>query len=100
MFARRLPVCRKDRREVPVQHRIEPAAVRPRREIDALEHQVAQCGYCQSGQTMSAAALLNENPAPTDGDIDEAMSGNLCGCGAHPRIRTAIHAAARRIRGA
>ena len=60
-----------------------------------VEHQVAQCGYCQSGQIMSAAALLQKNPAPTDADIDEAMSGNLCRCGAYPRIRAAIHDAAK-----
>jgi isoquinoline 1-oxidoreductase alpha subunit len=65
-----------------------------------VEHQVAQCGYCQSGQIMSAAALLQHNPAPTDADIDAAMSGNLCRCGAYPRIRAAIHDAATRIRGA
>jgi isoquinoline 1-oxidoreductase alpha subunit len=65
-----------------------------------IEHQVAQCGYCQSGQVMSAAALLQHNTAPTDGDIDAAMSGNLCRCGAYPRIRAAIHDAAQRIRGA
>jgi len=65
-----------------------------------IEHQVAQCGYCQSGQIMSAAALLQQNGAPTDADIDAAMSGNLCRCGAYPRIRAAIHDAARRIRGA
>jgi isoquinoline 1-oxidoreductase alpha subunit len=62
-----------------------------------IEHQVAQCGYCQSGQIMSAAALLQKNPAPTDADIDEAMSGNLCRCGAYPRIRAAIHDAAKRV---
>lgn len=65
-----------------------------------IEHQVAQCGYCQSGQIMSAAALLQQNPAPTDADIDEAMAGNLCRCGAYPRIRAAIHSAAERVRGA
>ena len=64
-----------------------------------IEHQVAQCGYCQSGQIMSAAALLQQNRAPTDADIDAAMSGNLCRCGAYPRIRAAIHAAASRLRG-
>ena len=53
-----------------------------------------QCGYCQSGQIMSAAILLRENPAPTDTDIDEAMSGNICRCGTYPRIRRAIHRAA------
>ena len=62
-----------------------------------IEHQVAQCGYCQSGQIMSAAGLLKNNPAPTDADIDGAMSGNLCRCGAYPRIRAAIHGAAKRI---
>jgi len=59
-----------------------------------VEHQVAQCGYCQSGQIMQAAALLRQTPAPTDAQIDEAMSGNLCRCGTYPRIRSAIHAAA------
>jgi isoquinoline 1-oxidoreductase alpha subunit len=59
-----------------------------------IDHQVAQCGYCQSGQIMSAAALLQQNRAPTDADIDAAMSGNLCRCGAYPRIRAAIHDAA------
>lgn len=55
---------------------------------------VAQCGYCQSGQIMQAAALLAETPAPTDEDIDAAMEGNLCRCGTYPRIRAAIHRAA------
>ncbi len=64
-----------------------------------IEHQVAQCGYCQSGQIMSAAALLQQNKAPTDADIDAAMSGNLCRCGAYPRIRAAIHDAAKRLQG-
>ena len=59
-----------------------------------IEHQVAQCGYCQSGQIMQAAALLAETPAPSDADIDRTMSGNLCRCGTYPRIRAAIHAAA------
>lgn len=63
-----------------------------------VDHQVAQCGYCQSGQIMNAAALLREIPAPTDADIDAAMSGNLCRCGTYPRIRAAIHDAARRIK--
>ena len=64
-----------------------------------IEHQVAQCGYCQSGQIMSAAALLQQNKAPSDADIDAALSGNLCRCGAYPRIRAAIHDAARRLQG-
>jgi isoquinoline 1-oxidoreductase subunit alpha len=59
-----------------------------------IEIDVPQCGYCQSGQIMSAAILLAENPAPTDKDIDEAMSGNICRCGTYPRIRRAIHRAA------
>lgn len=59
-----------------------------------IEHDVAQCGYCQAGQIMSATALLNRNPKPTDADIDAAMSGNLCRCGTYQRIRKAIHAAA------
>jgi len=56
---------------------------------------VAQCGYCQSGQIMSASALLASNPSPTDKDIDAAMAGNLCRCGTYTRIRAAIHEAAK-----
>jgi isoquinoline 1-oxidoreductase subunit alpha len=59
-----------------------------------LELDVAQCGYCQSGQIMSAAVLLRENKAPTDEDIDAAMAGNICRCGTYLRIREAIHLAA------
>ena len=55
---------------------------------------VVQCGYCQSGQLMAAAALLRQNPKPTDADIDAAMAGNICRCGTYPRIRAAIHQAA------
>jgi isoquinoline 1-oxidoreductase alpha subunit len=62
--------------------------------------QVAQCGYCQSGQIMQAAALLAETPDPTDAQIDEAMSGNLCRCGTYPRIRAAVQDAANRMKGA
>ncbi len=58
------------------------------------ELNVPQCGYCQSGQVMAAVALLGKTPKPTDADIDEAMSGNLCRCGMYPRIRAAIHAIA------
>ena len=64
-----------------------------------IDHQVAQCGYCQSGQIMSAVALLNQIKAPNDAQIDAAMSGNLCRCGAYPRIRAAIHDAAKRLNG-
>jgi isoquinoline 1-oxidoreductase subunit alpha len=59
-----------------------------------LDKEVVQCGYCQSGQIMSATALLNQTPKPTDADIDAAMSGNICRCGTYVRIRDAIHAAA------
>ncbi|MGO6727314.1 (2Fe-2S)-binding protein [Rhizobium ruizarguesonis] len=59
-----------------------------------LEKEVVQCGYCQSGQIMSATALLNTNAKPTDSDIDEAMAGNICRCGTYVRIRDAIHTAA------
>lgn len=59
---------------------------------------VPQCGYCQAGQLMSAVALLERNPSPTDDDIDTAMQGNLCRCGTYPRIRAAIHEAAKTIR--
>ena len=59
-----------------------------------IEHDVAQCGYCQAGQIMSATALLKSNPKPTDADIDAAMGGNLCRCGTYIRIRKAIHSAA------
>ena len=58
---------------------------------------VPQCGYCQSGQIMSATALLTSNPHPTDKDIDDAMSGNVCRCGTYPRIRAAIHSVAAKI---
>jgi isoquinoline 1-oxidoreductase alpha subunit len=60
-----------------------------------LDLEVVQCGYCQSGQIMSAAALLEKNPNPTDRDIDDAMSGNICRCGAYVRIRQAIKQAAK-----
>src|ERR1700740_564105 len=63
-----------------------------------LELDVPQCGYCQSGQLMSAAALLARNPRPTDTQIDEAMSGNICRCGTYGRIRQAIHLAAAQMR--
>jgi isoquinoline 1-oxidoreductase subunit alpha len=63
-----------------------------------LEHQVSQCGYCQSGQLMAAAALLQSNRSPSDKEIDAAMSGNLCRCGTYPRIKAAIKTAAERLR--
>jgi isoquinoline 1-oxidoreductase alpha subunit len=63
-----------------------------------IKHQVAQCGYCQSGQIMQATALLALNPDPTDQDIDDAMQGNLCRCGTYPRIRAAILDAAQMMK--
>ncbi len=65
-----------------------------------IAEQVAQCGYCQSGQIMQAASLLADNPDPTDQDIDDAMSGNLCRCGTYPRIRAAVKTAAKALKGA
>ena len=62
-------------------------------------HQVAQCGYCQSGQIMQAASFLADNTDPTDDQINEAMSGNLCRCGTYPRIRAAIKTAAATLKG-
>jgi isoquinoline 1-oxidoreductase subunit alpha len=62
-----------------------------------IAEQVPQCGYCQSGQLMSAAALLVDTPKPTDADIDRAMSGNICRCGTYQRLRLAIHRAAEQL---
>ena len=62
-----------------------------------VAHDVAQCGYCQSGQIMSATGLLKTNKAPTDADIDSAMAGNICRCGTYERIRAAIHVAAKTL---
>jgi isoquinoline 1-oxidoreductase alpha subunit len=60
-----------------------------------IDNDVAQCGYCQSGQIMTAVALLKDKPTPTDAEIDDAMSGNICRCGTYVRIRKAVHAAAK-----
>ncbi len=60
-----------------------------------LEHDVAQCGYCQTGQIMTAAALLKKNPSPTDEQIEQAMNGNICRCGTYTRIKSAIKTAAK-----
>jgi isoquinoline 1-oxidoreductase alpha subunit len=64
-----------------------------------LQERVVQCGYCQPGQMMSAAALLAANPSPSDRDIDDALAGNLCRCGTYPRIRRAVHRAAELLQG-
>ena len=68
---------------------LDPASNHPVQEA-WLELQVPQCGYCQSGQIMSAAALLKDNPNPTEADVDAAMAGNICRCGCYPRIKKAI----------
>lgn len=75
---------------------IEGLESKPAKAVQAawIQLQVPQCGYCQSGQIMSASALLEKNPAPSDADIDGAMSGNICRCATYSRIRAAIHAAA------
>ena len=80
---------------------IEGIATPPAKAVQAawIKLQVPQCGYCQSGQIMSASALLERNPAPTDADIDSAMSGNICRCATYSRIRAAIHAAADSMKG-
>lgn len=75
----------------------QPGALAPLQEA-WVKHQVAQCGYCQSGQIMQAAALLAQTPEPTDQDIDDAMQGNLCRCGTYPRIRAAILDAAQMMK--
>jgi isoquinoline 1-oxidoreductase alpha subunit len=87
------PVSRAQGKKVTTIEGISPDDAHPLQQA-WIEIDVPQCGYCQSGQIMSAAVLLAENPAPTDKDIDEAMSGNICRCGTYPRIRRAIHRAA------
>ena len=79
---------------------IEGLKSKPAKAVQAawIQLQVPQCGYCQSGQVMSATALLEKNAAPTDADIDGAMSGNICRCATYSRIRAAIHAAAQSIK--
>jgi isoquinoline 1-oxidoreductase subunit alpha len=79
---------------------IEGLKSRPAQAVQAawIKLQVPQCGYCQSGQIMSATALLEQNPAPSDADIDAAMNGNLCRCATYARIRAAIHDAAATLR--
>ena len=80
---------------------IEGIAGKPAEAVKAawVSVDVPQCGYCQSGQVMSAAALLNEIPKPSDADIDRAMAGNVCRCATYVRIRAAIHEAARTLKG-
>ena len=92
------PVSRAAGKEVTTIEGLSPDLSHPLQQA-WLEVDVPQCGYCQSGQLMSAAVLLNEKPEPTDQDIDDAMTGNLCRCGTYPRIRQAIHRAAALAKG-
>ena len=87
------PVSRAAGREVTTIEGISPDLTHPLQRA-WIELDVPQCGYCQSGQIMSAAVLLRDKAHPTDEDIDEAMTGNICRCGTYPRIRRAIHRAA------
>jgi len=88
------PVSRAAGKEVTTIEGLSPDLSHPLQRAWIAED-VPQCGYCQSGQIMSAAVLLRENSKPTDADIDDAMSGNICRCGTYQRIRSAIHLAAR-----
>ena len=87
------PVSRAEGKEVTTIEGLSPDLSHPLQRAWMAED-VPQCGYCQSGQLMSAAVLLREKPRPSDEDIDEAMTGNICRCGTYPRIRKAIHRAA------
>jgi isoquinoline 1-oxidoreductase subunit alpha len=87
------PVSRAEGKKITTIEGISPDLTHPL-QLAWIEVDVPQCGYCQSGQIMSAAVLLAENSKPTDADIDEAMSGNICRCGTYQRIRQAIHRAA------
>ena len=86
------PVSRASGKEVTTIEGLSPDLSHPLQRA-WIEEDVPQCGYCQSGQLMSAAVLLREKPQPTDDDIDKAMTGNICRCGTYPRIRKAIHRA-------
>ena len=88
-----IPVSTVGGREVTTIEGLDPAGAHPLQQ-SWVEHDVAQCGYCQAGQIMAAAALLKQKPQPTDADIDESMAANLCRCGTYLRIRAAIHHAA------
>jgi aerobic-type carbon monoxide dehydrogenase small subunit (CoxS/CutS family) len=88
------PVSRAAGKEVTTIEGLSPDLSHPLQRAWIAED-VPQCGYCQSGQIMAAAVLLRENPRPSDADIDDAMTGNLCRCGTYQRIRRAIHLAAR-----
>lgn len=89
-----LPLSAIEGRPITTIEAIGDSAVGQRVQQAWLEREVVQCGYCQSGQIMSATALLQANPKPSDAEIDAAMSGNICRCGTYNRIRAAIHQAA------
>jgi isoquinoline 1-oxidoreductase alpha subunit len=88
------PLSRAAGKEVVTIEGLSPELARPLRQAWIAED-VPQCGYCQSGQIMAAAVLLRENSHPTDADIDDCMTGNICRCGTYQRIRRAIHLAAK-----
>lgn len=90
------PISRAGGKKVVTIEGLEERIAKPLQDAWA-EAEVPQCGYCQSGQIMAAAVLLKENPNPTDEDIDNGMSGNICRCGTYQRIREAIHTAAKAI---
>ena len=92
------PVARAAGKEVTTIEGLSPALTHPLQRA-WMEIDVPQCGYCQSGQIMSDAVLLREKPDPTDADIDQAMTGNICRCGTYPRIRQAIHRASAMMKG-
>jgi isoquinoline 1-oxidoreductase alpha subunit len=88
-----MPVSRVGDRRITTIEGLSPDGTHPVQQA-WLEHDVAQCGYCQGGQIMSAAALLNQNPSPSDEEIDAGMNGNICRCGTYRRIHAAIKTAA------
>ena len=88
------PVAMAEGKEIVTIEGLDPAMHKPLEEA-WIQEDVPQCGYCQSGQIMAAALLLKKKPNPTDADIDDAMTGNICRCGTYPRIRKAIHVAAK-----
>ena len=88
------PITMAQGKEIVTIEGLDPAMYKPLEEA-WIQEDVPQCGYCQSGQIMAAAVLLKKKPNPTDADIDDAMTGNICRCGTYPRIRKAIHVAAK-----
>lgn len=93
-YSCQVPVSAAQRQRITTIEGLSPNQLHPVQQA-WIDEDVPQCGYCQVGQIMSAAALLASNPSPTDEDIDAAMSGNICRCGTYNRIRSAIHRAAK-----